>query len=45
VLPHFFGLQGVEMTQACADLCTFILSLPFAVNISRKLKRMAQEQK
>lgn len=40
ILPHFFGLQGVEMTQAVADLCTFLLSLPFAIDINRKLKRM-----
>ena len=38
ILPRFFGLQGVEMTQAVADVCTFFLSLPFAVWISRKLK-------
>ena len=38
VLPLIFGLQGVEMTQAVADVCTFFLSLPFAVWINRKLK-------
>ncbi len=38
VLPRIFGLQGVEMTQAVADVCTFFLSLPFAVWINRKLK-------
>ena len=38
ILPLFFGLQGVEMTQAVADVCTFFLSMPFAVWISRKLK-------
>lgn len=43
VLPQFFGLHGVEMTQAVADVCTFALSIPFTVWISRKLKRMASE--
>ena len=43
VLPFFFGLKGVEMTQAVADLCTFLLSLPFAVWINRKLKQMPEE--
>ncbi len=38
ILPRIFGLQGVEMTQAVADVCTFFLSLPFAVWINRKLK-------
>ena len=40
ILPRLFGLQGVEMTQAVADLCTFLLSLPFAININRKLKKL-----
>ena len=31
ILPHFIGLQGVEMTQAVADALTFLLALPFAV--------------
>ena len=43
VLPRFFGLQGVEMTQAVADLCTFLLSLPFAIGISRRLKNAQSE--
>ena len=34
-------LKGVEMTQAVADVCTFFLSLPFAVWISHKLKNEA----
>ena len=38
ILPCFLGLQGVEMAQATADVCTFLLSLPFAIWISRKLK-------
>ena len=31
ILPLFLGLQGVEMTQAIADACTFLLALPFAI--------------
>lgn len=30
VLPHFFGLLGVEMCQAWADVCSFALSVPIA---------------
>lgn len=41
ILPLFLGLKGVEMTQAVADVCTFFLSLPFAVWISHKLKNEA----
>ena len=40
VLPRLFGLHGVEMTQAVADVCTFFLSVPFAVWIVRKLGAM-----
>jgi len=39
ILPRFFGLQGVEMTQAVADVCTFMLSLPFAIWIKKELKQ------
>ena len=37
ILPRFCGLQGVEMSQAVADLCTCLLALPFAIWITRKL--------
>ena len=39
ILPPLYGLHGVIMTQAVADVCTFFLSIPFAVWISRKLKQ------
>ena len=38
LLPLWFGLLGVQMAQAVADVFTFMLSLPYAVWISRKLK-------
>ena len=38
VLPRLWGIHGVEMAQAVADACTFMLAIPFAVWISRKLK-------
>lgn len=37
ILPSFLGLKGVEMAQAVADLCTFLLAIPFAVWITRRL--------
>lgn len=37
ILPRFFGLDGVIATQAVADICTFLLSIPFALWISRRL--------
>ena len=39
VLPRILGLQGVEMTQAVADLCTFLLAIPFSIWICRKLSK------
>lgn len=44
LLPRLMGLQGVEMAQAAADLCTFILAVPFAVWITRKLKRLEEDE-
>ena len=39
ILPHYFGLQGVEMSQPVADLCTCLLAIPFAIWITRKLSK------
>ena len=30
ILPQFFGLLGVQMSQAVADLCSFVLCVPLA---------------
>ena len=43
LMPRLLGLQGVEMSQAVADLCTFILSLPFAIWFTRKLTKLKNE--
>lgn len=40
LLPMWLGLQGVQMAQAVADVLTFLLSLPYAVWIARKLRGM-----
>jgi putative MATE family efflux protein len=32
ILPRFFGLFGVEITQACADALSFMLAVPIAVS-------------
>ncbi len=39
LLPVWLGLQGVQMAQAVADVLSFLLSVPYAFWISRKLKR------
>ena len=38
ILPHFFDLTGVEITQTIADILSFILAVPFAVSELRKMK-------
>ena len=38
IAPLFLGLKGVEMTQAIADVMTFLLAIPIAINVYRKLK-------
>lgn len=40
ILPIIFGLHGVEMSQAVADVCTFLLSIPYFFWISHKLNAM-----
>lgn len=39
LLPMWLGLQGVQMAQAVADALTFLLSVPYALWINRKLQR------
>lgn len=41
-LPHFFGLAGVEMTQAWADVLTFLLAVPMAWSELKNMKEDAQ---
>ena len=42
LLPIWLGLQGVQMAQAVADFLTFLLCIPYAVWINRKLKNDMQ---
>ncbi len=41
LLPPIIGLQGVVLTQPIADVATFLFSIPFAIWIARKLKKMS----
>ena len=38
LLPIWLVMRGVQMAQAVADLLTFVLAVPYAVWINRKLK-------
>ena len=37
ILPHFFGLLGVEMCQAWADMCSFSMAVPIAWSAFRDM--------
>ncbi len=37
IMMHVLGLEGLEITQAAADVCTFAFTLPFAVKIYKEL--------
>ena len=36
ILPQFFGITGVEMTQACADVLSLFIAVPLAISELRK---------
>ncbi len=38
ILPHFFGLLGVEMCQAWADFCSFSMAVPIACSAFRDMR-------
>lgn len=38
VLSCLLGLLGVQITQAAADVCTFILSVPLALSVLKEMK-------
>lgn len=38
ILPKYFGLTGVEMSQAVSDTCSFLLSVPVAWSVFRDMK-------
>ena len=45
ILPRIFGLQGVEMTQAVADVLSFFLAVPLAYSELRKMDENAPQKK
>jgi putative MATE family efflux protein len=38
ILPRFFGLLGVQMSQPVADVLSFILALPVTLGVLKELK-------
>lgn len=44
ILPQFFGLLGVQMSQTVADLCSFVLCVPLAGTTLLEMKRLEKER-
>lgn len=43
ILPALFGIRGIQLAQPAADLCTFLLGVPFAVRFYRFLEGKERE--
>lgn len=39
ILPYLLGLQGVEMCQAAADLCSFLLAIPLTIGVLKGMRK------
>ena len=39
ILPQFLGLLGVQMSQAVADVCSLILTIPLTFSVLAEMKR------
>ena len=44
ILSYFFGLTGIQITQAIADLLTFLFAVPLQLQTLRKLPHDAPQQ-
>ena len=37
ILPRLFGLTGVEISQAIADFCSFLLAIPIVRSVWKEM--------
>jgi Na+-driven multidrug efflux pump len=44
ILPHFFGILGVQISQLVSDILSFSIAVPMGISILSELKAMQQEQ-
>ncbi|MBQ8212239.1 MAG: MATE family efflux transporter [Treponema sp.] len=40
ILPHFFGVFGIEIAQACSDFLSVLTAIPYLVWFLRKMDKM-----
>jgi len=45
VLPHLFGVVGIQLSQPIADVMTFILAIPMGISVLRELKARAEQER
>jgi Na+-driven multidrug efflux pump len=45
ILPAYLGLLGVQMSQMCSDICSFLLALPLSWSFLNEMKRKEIEMK
>lgn len=43
ILPYFFGMKGVELSQPLADAISFFICIPFTVQFFRELQQRQKE--
>ena len=43
ILPHFFGLTGVEVCQAVSDVCALTISIPIGMGVIREMRATVTE--
>lgn len=44
LLPGFYGLLGVQMCQAWADVCSFVLAVPLSISVLREMKNQENQK-
>lgn len=42
ILPHFFGLTGVEICQMVSDIMTLVISVPIGLSVIKEMKLQAE---
>lgn len=43
ILPYFFGLFGVQVSQTVSDICSFALTVPFGLSVLKELSEETKE--
>jgi len=44
ILPTFFGINGLAVSQGVADLISFLITIPFAVSIIKSITRQEKSE-